>query len=67
MESEVVSPDYEITEQVLCDACSAQAYVYAQFESGELLFCLHHWNEHKTKIEETVLKVVNNSERLLAR
>jgi hypothetical protein len=67
MKSEVVSPDYEITNEDLCDACRAQAYVYAQFESGELLFCLHHWQENKIKIEETALTIVNESERLLAK
>lgn len=67
MKSEVVSPDYEITNQDLCDACPAQAYVYAQFESGELLFCLHHWQEHKVKIEETALTIINEVERLLAK
>jgi hypothetical protein len=67
MKSVLVSPDYEITNEDLCDACQAQAYVYAQFESGELLFCLHHWQEHKIKIEETALTIVNESERLLAK
>lgn len=66
MKSEVLSSDYEITKQDLCDACPAQAYVYARLESGELLFCLHHWATHKTNIEQVALYVLDQSERLLA-
>lgn len=33
-----------------CDRCTAQAYVMVSGESGELLFCSHHYN-----------KIVNNA------
>ena len=33
-----------------CDRCAAQAYVMVSGESGELLFCSHHYN-----------KIVNNA------
>ena len=28
-----------------CDKCGAQAYVWVKGDSGELLFCSHHYNK----------------------
>jgi hypothetical protein len=28
-----------------CDKCGAQAYVWIKGDSGELLFCSHHYNK----------------------
>lgn len=28
-----------------CDSCGAQAYVWIKGDSGELLFCSHHYNK----------------------
>lgn len=37
--------DYLLTAGDRCDACGAQAYVAATGDSGELMFCAHHWNK----------------------
>ncbi len=35
-----------------CDRCGAQAYVRATLATGgELLFCMHHGNEYRPKLE----------------
>ena len=35
-----------------CDRCGAQAYVRASLlNGGELLFCVHHANEHRPALE----------------
>lgn len=65
MESKEKSSDYLLTAKDLCDACSARAYVYVEFESGELLFCLHHWKKHENKIAETALKVDDQYEKIV--
>lgn len=42
------NPVLVFTAQDRCDACGAQAYSLAQHEdqSAELLFCLHHREQH---------------------
>lgn len=67
MELKEESSDYLLTIKDLCDACSARAYVYVEFESGELLFCLHHWKKHEEKINETALTVLNETDQILVK
>lgn len=42
----------ELTALDRCDACQAQSRGGALMLAGELLFCGHHLNKHKTAIEE---------------
>lgn len=50
----------ELTAQDRCDGCGAQAYVTVIVNRTGLLFCNHHYNQHKealkgyTKIESIV-------------
>ena len=67
MKKESAGTDYLLTNEDRCDACDAQAYIHVAFESGDLLFCLHHWKLHKDKAEGTALDVYDESERLLIR
>jgi hypothetical protein len=48
-----------------CDYCGAQAYVKATLASGELLFCNHHANEFKEKLQPVALEWHDESSRLL--
>ena len=50
-----------------CDACGAQAYVRVTLATGELLFCAHHANENKDKLQPIAIDWHDESERLLAR
>lgn len=67
MKTEAEDTDYLLTAEDRCDACGAQAYVYVEIESGDLLFCLHHWKKYESKLSETAINVLDESERLLAR
>jgi hypothetical protein len=67
MKSKVEDTDYLLNTTDRCDACNSQAYIYVKLESGDLLFCLHHWNDNKDVISESAREVVDESERLLAR
>lgn len=67
MENKTADTDYLLTAEDRCDACNAQAYVYVAFESGDLLFCLHHWKVHSEALQATATDVVDESERLLIR
>lgn len=49
-----------------CDYCGAQAYVKATLASGELLFCNHHANEFKDKLQPVALEWHDESARLFA-
>ena len=54
-------PERTLTAHDRCDLCSAQAYVRASFESGDLLFCNHHYKSAQAKIDATAVKVLNES------
>jgi hypothetical protein len=51
MNATLTSPD--LTRADRCDRCGAAARVRAKLISGlELLFCMHHANEHQAKLTE---------------
>lgn len=50
-----------LTQHDRCDACRAQAYFMAIFESGKLLFCRHHFMKHQDKIEAGAQYVIDQS------
>lgn len=48
-----------------CDQCFvAQAFYRVEFESGFLFLCRHHFMENETKIFETAIDVVDESDLL---
>lgn len=50
-----------LTQHDRCDACQAQAYFMAIFETGKLTFCRHHFMRYQQKIEDTAQYVVDQS------
>lgn len=71
MTAETTAPELnqveELTAADRCDACGAQAYVRVTLATGELLFCAHHSNENKAKLEPIALAWQDETEKLLAR
>lgn len=67
METIVEDTDYLLTTDDRCDVCDSQAYVYVNFESGDLLFCLHHWKKNQESASKTATEIHDESERLLLR
>jgi hypothetical protein len=65
MKPEVTDTDYILNASDRCDACQAQAYVHVKLESGDLLFCLHHWKIHFKKLVMIAVSVTDETERLL--
>lgn len=59
-------PD-QLTAADRCDSCGAQAYVQVVYESGELLFCGHHFTKNQEKIEAKALVIYDERHRLSAR
>lgn len=48
-----------------CDVCGAQAYIRATLAKGELLFCAHHGNANKEKLEGKLKSWQDESAKLL--
>ena len=65
LKPEVADTDYLLTANDRCDACQAQAYVHVELESGDLLFCLHHWKIHFKELVMIAVSVTDETERLL--
>ena len=42
-----------------CDSCGAQAFVWANGVSGDLLFCSHHFSKWEAKIREFAYEIVD--------
>lgn len=71
--NEAIEQDAEITETAelnasdRCDVCGAQAYIRVVLASGELMFCSHHGNEKKDKLQPIAISWQDETEKLLAR
>jgi hypothetical protein len=42
-----------------CDQCGAQAFVLVKLITGELVFCGHHYNKHKEKLNNQAYEIVD--------
>ena len=42
--------EYRLTAADRCDSCGAQAYIAAEVNGSELLFCAHHGREHEAAL-----------------
>lgn len=58
----------EIAMKERCDKCGAQAFVAVEMKSaGELLFCGHHYNAYKAKLDEVAEFVLDNRDKINAK
>ncbi len=64
---EAVSEVQELNANDRCDICGAQAYVRVELVNGELIFCSHHGNEQRAKLESVAIAWHDETEKLLAR
>jgi hypothetical protein len=62
MENVKESPRLLATDR--CDVCGAQAYIRVEMETGELLFCAHHGNANKEKLQPLTINWHDQSEDL---
>lgn len=68
MLTEKVQPEVELTEQRTltlvdrCDSCGAEAFVWANGVTGDLLFCAHHFNKYEEKIREFAFEIIDERE-----
>lgn len=59
--------DRELNAADRCDVCGAQAYIRVSLTTGELMFCSHHGNEKRAKLEPIATAWQDETEKLLAR
>jgi hypothetical protein len=50
-----------------CDVCGAQAYIRVSLATGELLFCAHHGNANKAKLEPIAKGWLDETGKLLSK
>jgi hypothetical protein len=62
-----VSQVRELNAADRCDVCGAQAYIRVSLSTGELMFCSHHGNEKRAKLEPIAIAWQDETEKLLAR
>lgn len=57
--------DPTLTAMDRCDRCGAQAYMRVILHSGgELMFCAHHANAHREKLNEVAARIHDETARL---
>jgi hypothetical protein len=47
-----------------CDSCNAQAYVWVNGISGDLLFCGHHFSKSEEKIRAYAFEIIDERYKL---
>lgn len=47
-----------------CDRCNAQAFVWINGVSGDLLFCRHHYLLHEDKLREYAFDIIDETHKL---
>ena len=57
--------DYRLTAADRCDSCGAQAYIAAEVNGSELLFCAHHGRKYEDKLREVATSWHDETARLV--
>lgn len=56
--------EYRLTAADRCDACGAQAYIAAEVNGSELLFCAHHGRKYEEKLRSVATSWHDETARL---
>ena len=56
--------EYRLTAGDRCDSCGAQAYIAAEVNSSELLFCAHHGRKYEEKLRSVATSWHDETARL---
>jgi hypothetical protein len=58
------APLYRLTAADRCDSCGAQAYIAAEVNGSELLFCAHHGRKYEEKLRAVATSWHDETARL---
>lgn len=56
---------YRLTAMDRCDSCGAQAYIAAEVNGSELLFCAHHGRKYEEKLRAVATSWHDETARLI--
>jgi hypothetical protein len=56
--------DHRLTAADRCDSCGAQAYIAAEVNGSELLFCAHHGRKYEEKLRAVATSWHDETDRL---
>ncbi|MEJ1092335.1 DUF7455 domain-containing protein [Microbacterium istanbulense] len=57
--------EYRLTAMDRCDSCGAQAYISAEVNGSELLFCAHHGRKYEEKLRAVATTWHDETARLV--
>ncbi len=57
--------EHRLTALDRCDSCGAQAYIAAEVNGSELLFCAHHGRKYEEKLRAIATSWHDESDRLV--
>ena len=57
--------DYRLTAVDRCDSCGAQAYIAADVNGTQLLFCAHHCRKYEEKLRSIATSWHDETARLI--
>ena len=63
---EAEEKQFVLTAMDRCDSCGAQAFVWVNGVSGDLLFCAHHFKKWEPKIRKFAFEIVDEREKINA-
>jgi hypothetical protein len=61
----VVEEKYVLGPQDRCDSCSAEALVWVNGVTGELMFCGHHYNKHEEKLKQYAFEIIDERKKII--
>lgn len=64
-ERETSTVEYRLTAIDRCDSCGAQAYIAAEVNGSELLFCAHHGRKYEEKLRSIATSWHDETSRLV--
>ncbi|MEV4774908.1 hypothetical protein LTA6_003050 [Microbacterium sp. LTA6] len=57
--------EFRLTAMDRCDSCGAQAYIAAEVNGSELLFCAHHGRKYEEKLRSIATSWHDETARLI--
>lgn len=64
-ERETSAVEFRLTAMDRCDSCGAQAYIAAEVNGSELLFCAHHGRKYEEKLRSIATSWHDETSRLI--
>lgn len=61
---EIVEESWVLEAKDRCDRCGAQAYMLANLNGGDLLFCVHHAQKFKDSLVAAGAEILDETEHL---